>query len=118
MMNERAFYLPYVLIVSVITLAIITTTVIIYENEMKITNNLLEQLEIETLFQMARDKFIEDRMYNEETNGQINYTFPNGTVHINYSFVEENIVEVQFHAVTTNQYALNITHEIKIETGF
>lgn|SRR5690625_5171868 len=95
--NERGFYLPVVLIVSVVMISATTTTIFIYKNEIKATELLLEQLEIETSLQIAMEKFNYDKEYETSDSGKFNYTLPHGIVtgsftnEVEYTFVELRI---------------------------
>jgi|SRR5690625_1659972 len=112
--NNGGFYLPYVLTISVIVLSLVTTSIMMYQNEMKMTKNIIEQVEVETLIQMAREKFKHDKVYNEHSTGQINYVFPNGVVHIQYEFMNEETLQLHFFTETKNNYQFDIVHEITI----
>src|SRR5690625_3493711 len=62
-MNEKGFFLPYVLIVAVIMLTIITTSILIYKTEVESTQFFIDQLELETIIQMGRAQFKAEEVY-------------------------------------------------------
>ena len=62
-MNESGFYLPYVLMVAVISLTILTTTIYLYKNEIETTHYVTEQIKAETLIQMGRVQFKKEKLY-------------------------------------------------------
>lgn len=113
--NESAFYLPFVLIIAVITLSIITTSIMIYRQELSMTNNIIEQVEIETLIQIARAKFIIEQMYNESLNGQVMYELPHGNVNLLYHYTSDEIVELHFQVETEKQSVFEIIHEVSVQ---
>ncbi|MBO1005852.1 hypothetical protein ACFSKI_20165 [Pseudogracilibacillus auburnensis] len=114
MINERGFYLPYALIVSVIILSIITTSIFIYQNELNITRSLLDQIEVETLIQMGKTQFIKDEWYNHQDKGQVNYEFPPGKVHITFEWIADDLVEMEFNIMTNNQFSFMIFHRMSV----
>lgn len=114
MTNERGFYLPYALIVSVIILSIITTSIFIYQNELNITRSLLDQIEVETLIQMGKAQFIKDEVYNHQDKGQVNYEFPSGKVHITFEWIADDLVEMEFNIMTNNQFSFIIFHRMSV----
>lgn len=83
--NEHGFYLPIVLIVTTITLSFISILIYTYQNELHMTKAMINQIESETLMQMAVDDFTE-MIVTEETNedGTVSFEYPNGLVKINY----------------------------------
>jgi len=100
--TEKGFYLPYVLLVTVISLSVISASVLIYRTEVKSTYMLMEQMENETLIQMGRVKFKQQEMYKHNEKGQVTYTFPNGDVVIQYEKVTENVFSLTFNTKTEN----------------
>lgn len=114
-MNERGFFLPYVLAISVVILCVIVTSLTIYNNERKMTHMLLEQLEVETLFQMSRVQFKEDALYKINDKGQITYEYPNGTVIIQFVLEDEQKVSLDFSIKSTNDFLTEFHHIIHLE---
>jgi len=92
LMNDEGFYVPYVLVVAFIVLSIIATATTIYSNERRSTFVLLEQLESETLVQMARVQFRKDEMHKNSESGQVTYDFPNGTATIWFNREKDDII--------------------------
>ncbi|QGS68865.1 hypothetical protein CV093_11790 [Oceanobacillus sp. 143] len=49
--------MPYVLFIIAIVYIIVTTNIAMYRNDLQLTENQIEQVKIETLFQMQREQF-------------------------------------------------------------
>src|SRR5690625_1162075 len=90
--GENGFYLPFVLVVSIVTLSATTTSIFIYQNEMEATNLLLQQLEVETTRQVVIEKFKEEEMYLKEDSGEFEYELPYSNTTGNYQRSEERRV--------------------------
>jgi len=85
MNNERGFFLPFVLVITIIIFSTVTTVTLIYQNERKISYQLWEQMKAETLVQMSKYTFLQEGKYEEQINGTSFYTFPSGDVSVTYS---------------------------------
>src|SRR5699024_111130 len=92
LMNDEGYYVTYVLVAAFIVLSIIATATTIYSNERKSTFVLLEQLESDTLVQMARVQFRKDEMHKNSESGQVTYDFPNGTATIWFNREKDDII--------------------------
>ncbi|MEI3611719.1 hypothetical protein [Pseudogracilibacillus sp. SO30301A] len=108
-MSESGFYLPLSMVVSMIVLSAVITSVLIYKNETKVSYMLKEQIEVETLIQMARAKFKEEEVYKNRNSGQITYEFPSGTTIIQYEKIDTHQFTLQFD-VTTNEHSYFTIH--------
>jgi len=97
--GENGFYLPFVLVVSIVTLSATTTSIFIYQNEMEATNLLLQQLEVETTRQVVIEKFKEEEMYLKEDSGEFEYELPYSNTKGNYQTKNEE-VEIDFKIKT------------------
>ena len=87
--NEQGFYLPIVLIVTTITLSFISILIYTYQNELHMTEAMINQIEAETLIQMAVEDFTEMVVIEETMEaGTISFDYPNGIVEINYEQLE------------------------------
>jgi len=89
--GENGFYLPFVLVVSIVTLSATTTSIFIYQNEMEATNLLLQQLEVETTRQVVIEKFKEEEMYLKEDSGKFEYELPYSNTTGNYQTKNEEV---------------------------
>jgi|SRR5699024_5838931 len=113
-MNESGFYLPYVLMVAVISLTILTTTIYLYKNEIETTHYVTEQIKAETLIQMGRVQFKKEKLYKINDHGQVTYEFPNGIVSIHFTRQDETVFDLQFSAETTNEFLFEIASTIDL----
>jgi len=100
--NENGFFLPYVLVVAIIMLTIITTSIIIYKTEIESTQFFIDQLELETIIQMGRAQFKEEELYKNNNHGQITYTYPIGEINIMYTMENEQTVFLELDVKTNN----------------
>lgn len=85
--HNGGFVFPYVLLISAAVFLLITSAIQRYVNEMTITENTVEQLRAETLFQMSRNEIIKELKQADGTKlaGRINYTYPDGAVSVQYN---------------------------------
>lgn len=113
--QEEAFFLPIVLMISILVLSGIMTSIIIYKNELQITEQLVNQIEAETLLQMALEEFSNDEKNRNEKMGQIIYNFPNGDAIVDYELVEEHKYLCIISVITTKNVKLNITANIFVQ---
>lgn len=102
--SDKGFYLPYVLFVSVIALSFITTSIIVYNNELHVSNQLMEQIEAETLIQMGRAKLIDEATYVGESLGEVEYVFPSGEIKIKYEVIETDVYRLYYYVLTNRQF--------------
>lgn len=108
--------LPYVLFVIALAFVVITTSVHLYQDELRITHNQTEQLKIETLLQMARTQFKEDVFNTHESDGTISYEFPYGDVQIKYAKLNEKTYRLHFSIQTDTGAAHSIMNRLSIGT--
>jgi len=106
-MNEKGFFLPYVLIVAVIMLTIITTSILIYKTEVESTQFFIDQLELETIIQMGRAQFKAEEVYKNHNQGQVTYIYPYGEIFIKYRMENEQTVFLELQVKTDSNV---ITH--------
>ncbi len=78
---------------------------------------LVEQMEVETLFQMSRAQFKEEALYKTSDKGQITYEYPNGTVTIKYVLEIDHKVSLEFSIKSANNFLTEIHHFIHLEEG-
>jgi len=82
--NEAGFYLPLVLVVTTLVLSFITTIVILYQNDVRMTKTIVNQIEMDTLIQMSKEEFMRDIVHLSDSNEKLVYHYPNGDVEIHY----------------------------------
>ncbi|WP_088050629.1 hypothetical protein [Virgibacillus dakarensis] len=83
--KQHGFFLPYVLFITAIVLFVLTVNTNTYKNDIRIIHNHLEQLKIETLVQMGREKFKVETGTHTDERGTVSYSFPPGNVKIIYN---------------------------------
>lgn len=115
MNNDAGFFFPYVLFVTAIVFIFITATITMYASDGKITEKHVEQIKIETLFQMGHAKFKEDNNAKEIDSGETYYTFPYGNVEITYEPSDENRYKLYFKITTDKNAIYSITHTWQID---
>lgn len=114
--NENGFYLPFVLFITTLMLAAATTSAMIYRNEVEITNHLLENIKAETLIQMSRVKFSEEKLHENNKDGKITYTFPSGLSEIRYESLEKGIILLEMKIITDKQIEFNYSNKLVFQS--
>lgn len=95
--NEHGFFLPLVSIMSLIILIIVTTCIKMYQNEIVITKNLINNLQIDTVIQMSLEQFKQEVHHFDKINGELSYSFPNNhTVDIKYTFLDNDDILLDY----------------------
>lgn len=113
MTKEQGFILPYTLFITTIILLLLTASINIYSREIQMTHHALEQLKLETLFQMGRTKFKNEFPFPAPVNDTTVYDFPDGRVQIEYIPTEDEH-NLHFTIYTKNDSV--ITKVNKLET--
>lgn len=114
--KENGFFLPYVLFITSLIFILTTSNIAIYQNDLQITKNQIEQIRIETLFQMARSTFKANISDYDEQNNIANYSFPDGKVEILIDSIEGEQYHLQFTMLTKEQGANYVITNI-LQTG-
>src|SRR5699024_10397482 len=71
----------------------ITTMIFLHEND-AYTNKTDNKLpEIDTLIQMTKAKFIQNKLYEDTTSGKTEYHHQSGDEYVKFKWVNENIIE-------------------------
>lgn len=95
--------LPYVLFIITISSIIILTNISTYHNEMKIIFNQIEQVKIESLINMARTTLKKEIKETLETPSHTYYEFPDGTVDIIITKIDEKTLKLIFTVQTIKE---------------
>lgn len=116
-MGSSGFILLHVLFIIALLFLIITGSILSYRNEVYITDTQVEHIQVESLFQMARVKYIEEQIEYRETLQAVTYYFPTGYVEINISHLTKAYRKLQFtiHPLDEN-HAFSINHLIHNDT--
>src|SRR5690625_156710 len=88
--NESGFYLPIVLVVTILVFSFLTMIIAIYKNDVDMTKSMIQQMEIDTLTQMVREDFSHDVVDFIEFSGTTIYEYPNGQVIVDYERENES----------------------------
>ncbi|WP_188453663.1 competence type IV pilus minor pilin ComGG [Virgibacillus oceani] len=94
--KQNGFFLPYVLFLTAIVLIVLTAAVNTYKSDIRITDNQLEQLKIETLLQISRAKLKQNFPQHENSSQPVVYTFPDGDVYIDIEQITSKKYELTF----------------------
>lgn len=86
-----------------------------YQDEIQITHNQINQLKIETLIQMARTSFKEEILLGKELDNPIHYHFPYGDVEIDYIVINENEYHLLFSIKTDSNATFMIANRLWLE---
>lgn len=111
--EEKGFILPLVLLIATLLFLFVSTNIAIYKNEMSITKNELDQIKIDTLFQMGRAKFKDDLTVLTQESGTVYYTFPNGNVEVSFKMDTEDVYELTFSVSTSDKLLIITNHMAK-----
>lgn len=117
-MNEQAFFLPYVSFLIAIVFIVVISYVYTYQNDLFITEKHIEQIKIETLFQRSREEAKKEFIHNNtlETEGQLQYTYPDGNVVISYVRVDSNQYQLHYTVQTENHSDYTFTNPMFLTT--
>ncbi|MBT2214450.1 hypothetical protein KK120_01220 [Virgibacillus dakarensis] len=106
--KQHGFFLPYVLFITAIVLFVLTVNTNTYKNDIRIIHNHLEQLKIETLVQMGREKFKAETGTHTDERGTVSYSFPPGNVKIIYNRLTPTEYRLFFTVETGEKTYTNI----------
>ena len=95
--KDEGFILLHVLFIVSLVFILITSSIAAYRNEIYITERQIDQIKIETLFQMAQAKYRKELdAASEKEPFSASYIFPDGMVDITVTAVKENYVKLHF----------------------
>lgn len=115
MNNERGFILPVIWLITILSFIVISMMVQMYQNEMYITNQNLEQLKVETLFQMSFEKFLQEHILAElPTYEEVHYLFPEGEVIIQFLQLNEQEGQLLFQIETDQESYVTFLKPLKL----
>lgn len=111
--DQAGFFLPYILGVTVIIMFSLMTHINLYQQDIEVTRLHLEHLQMETLIQMGYKKIQYEFPSIEITQGDVYYTFPNGTVKLKFEPIDDQYYHLHADMVTSNysEYATYRTIE-------
>ncbi|RDW19194.1 hypothetical protein CWR48_09090 [Oceanobacillus arenosus] len=112
--NENGFILPYVLFITSLVFIIVTTNIMMYGNDLQLTENQIEQVKIETLFQMQREKFKQEMKEHGLPKPVTTYLFPDGTVKITIIRSTDQVHELNIDITTNNNQHYSIANTLVI----
>jgi len=88
--NNDGFYFPMVLVVTAFVMIFLGTFIYLYQNELLLSEQTIQQIEAETFIQMSRTEFIQEVKDGLAPFGEVEYTYPNGEVNIQYTQQEHS----------------------------
>jgi len=91
-----------VLFVVSLLFILIISSIAAYRNEIYITARQIEQLKVETLFQMAQSKYRQELTASDLPVDAVNYTFPDGTVDISVEEIADHYIKLYFYIKLSN----------------
>jgi len=101
--RSDGFVFPYVLFFIAVIFILFHTNLAMYQNERTLTENSIEQLRMETLFQMSQQetKTQFSRTRPSSTSGTQAFQYPDGNVTIHYKEKYETLYHALFKITTT-----------------
>ncbi|HLR08249.1 MAG TPA: hypothetical protein VK136_03160 [Bacillota bacterium] len=115
--DQHGFFLPSILFVTTLALVVLSVSIQMYRNELEITHNQIEQLRVETLLQMGREQFIDDRNKNQLKVNPVVYSFPHGEIEIQYLQLEEDLYQLHNTISTIDGFSYTISHKLDFKTN-
>lgn len=112
--NERGMFLPFVLFITIILFSVITTGILIYKNETKISYQLWEQMKAETIVQMVEQQFKNDKVYEGGEEGMITFSFPSGEAKVTYVEEENSVYHLTIKIRTDYDESFLLKHIVRI----
>ncbi len=101
--------LPYVLFVISIVFILITSSILLYRNDIYLTDHYLEHIRVETLFQMSQMKFNQEILSNDSPiPPTVQYDFPDGKVIIHITTESDNLYDFVY-IITTKELNFKYT---------
>lgn len=113
--NNDGFILVHVLFVISLTSILVMSSIASYHNEIYITERQIEQIELETLFQMGREKFKQELLSSPVPVDYASYEFPIGSVQITVMEKTETYMNLYFEFGFQNKPDIyNINHLMNV----
>lgn len=107
--KEDGFLFIYMTFLLTILMLVTITSIAIYISNQQLTINQLEQIELETLHQMAYREFTLEQTAENRT-----YSYPNGFVTITINQINENKLTCTFIAYTIGGHQKNRSYIISL----
>ncbi|WP_047979921.1 hypothetical protein [Ornithinibacillus contaminans] len=111
--KESGFILPAVMLLSTLVFLYVATNIISYSHDRNMTENNLEQLKAQTLFQMGYAQLQKQLMVEEDLTQQT-YTFPQGTTKITLQLIDVDRLQLFFEITTDTNYQFSMTKTVTI----
>lgn len=109
--NEKGLVLPSVLFLTTFVLLYFTNQLLTYNHDLKLTQNIIEQVKAQTLFQMSYAQFIES--YHPNVTTTIEYDYPDGKATIHFAGTEEYPF-IHFSLQTNNDFHYSVTKSLAV----
>src|SRR5699024_2735345 len=94
--KDNGFIMLHVLFVISLLLLLISHAVASYRMEVHMTDRQIEQIKMETLFQMAREQYKTEYQKSNVLNNNVIYYYPQGEVNITILETENSYVKLSF----------------------
>lgn len=108
--SENGFFLPFVLVISLVIILLITTFIKMYESEIVMTKNLINQLEVDTIVQMSLEQFKQVIDELDHIEGELTYTYPKQyEANIRYMFLDDEDVKLSYKIKLSNEDLYDVT---------
>lgn len=125
--NEKGFSLPYVLLITSIVLLYLTSSIISLHQNLTMTNNTLEQIKAQTLFQMGYTRFrtekldekVKEKLYEKiqlNNSEPIIYQFTYGETKITTTTTNNSLIHIHVEITTTNNYYYSVTKSLNFSS--
>ncbi|WP_249871104.1 hypothetical protein [Oceanobacillus saliphilus] len=113
--NQKGFTLLYVLYITVIVFLLITASIQNYQRDLEITDRHIQQLHVETLFQMGREK-VKSEITHLNFPVTRTYDFSDGQVAVEVKQLNVDTFELLFTiTLSSDDYIFGIRNLLKYE---
>ncbi|MFD2046055.1 hypothetical protein ACFSTA_12305 [Ornithinibacillus salinisoli] len=114
MTNQKGFALPYVMFISLIVFIFVATNIVTFQNNLHVTNKIIENIKIETLFQMGYTNFYKDIESLINTEDTVTYVFPDGVVEITYFQLNDSTLSLYMNITTVNDTHYTVITQVEL----
>lgn len=106
--NDSGFYFPIVLVIIILVTSFLTMILLTYNNNITITNSLIDDIKVNSIIQMVDNDFSNDITIDDD-DGELTYFYPNGHVDIIYKKADEFTWNVKCEVFLENK---NEAHQV------
>ncbi|WP_121605256.1 hypothetical protein [Virgibacillus sp. Bac332] len=115
--NEKGFMLPMVMFTIALVLIATITNIQLYQNNKQMTAHQLEQVKMESLIQITREKLKKDLLKDKDLKRNL-YHLPEGNISVVVTLLATGKYKVLFSATTVTPFTFHIFGYLDITNEF